>query len=817
MKLSCRHFVFITFMLLVSLPVFSQSVSINTDGSAANASAMLDVKSSTKGLLIPRLTKAEKNAVAAPATGLLIYQTGPDSAGFYYYQNLRWNWLADNNKNDSSYWSLHGNSNMRPPQGNQFDPIDFANDTYLGSYESKDISMIAGGNELLRIKQVPLGGRIGFSNRNPEYALDIRLSDPSPTSEIVGMRIIPNQLFNPSTPVNVNKGIVFGNDVNNIKETVIWNYANNIDAAIRIGFDMFNPFIRPALNINQYGLGVYQRTPHYALDMHSFSQFAPASNVTNKNGVRITFNNQENQPDEVKGLFMGVDRNSFKSYLWNYADGVGGNSPDKAIYFGVGGDMDYSLQRPTMEMQDGKIIMGHVTDPTFFFPSTINIQTDYATGVAKNGLSIMKHLVNGQESGYFGTDANDNLNVYKYGSGSIYLGSPLDYTVSISPSNYVGIKVQSPTAPLQFQDIYENKKLVLHNNNYGTFPGNDHDFYGFGVNAGSLRYQVPRNSTAHIFYAGNNAGTASNELMRITGDGFVGIGNNNPQAPLQLADGPVNRKIVLEGFANNDHNFLGIGNSPDGGFRYQVPYGIFDHVFFKGDNGGSTSTELFRIAGSGDVGVGASFPTAYGHIGTNRIMEIRNSLSGAGNVQSHLILSTYGQSGLLGGISWVGINLSGEQRTGFIANAYETANQTKLSFYTRSNAGILNESFYIQGTGNAWLQGTLTQASDARLKQNIRPLSSVLSKIEQMNGYTYNWINDQRDNEEQVGLLAQEVQKNYPQLVNQNDKGELSVNYSGLVPVLLEGIKEQQQQIEILRQQNLQQQLQIEAILKKVK
>ncbi|HNA01411.1 MAG TPA: hypothetical protein PLN49_11140, partial [Ferruginibacter sp.] len=53
----------------------AQSVSINTDGSTAHGSAMLDVKSSSKGMLIPRLTLAERNAVASPATGLMIYQT----------------------------------------------------------------------------------------------------------------------------------------------------------------------------------------------------------------------------------------------------------------------------------------------------------------------------------------------------------------------------------------------------------------------------------------------------------------------------------------------------------------------------------------------------------------------------------------------------------------------------------------------------------------------------------------------------------------------------------------------------------------------
>lgn len=67
----------------------AQSVGINSDGSTPNASAMLDVKSSTKGFLVPRLTAAQKTAISSPATGLMIYQTDA-SAGFYYYNGSSW-------------------------------------------------------------------------------------------------------------------------------------------------------------------------------------------------------------------------------------------------------------------------------------------------------------------------------------------------------------------------------------------------------------------------------------------------------------------------------------------------------------------------------------------------------------------------------------------------------------------------------------------------------------------------------------------------------------------------------------------------------
>lgn len=809
------------FIVLLSIGLYTnaQSLAVNTDGSTANSSAMLDIKSSTKGLLIPRVTKAQKYAIAAPANGLLIYQSGPDSIGFYYYQNSQWNWMTDNNKSDSSYWGLHGNNNTTPPSSANNAPINYATDTYLGTFDPQDVSLVAGGNEMLRLKQVPTGGRVGFSNRNPEYALDIRLSDPSPPSQVVGLRMIPTSIFDMNNPVNIEKGLVLGTLASNPKETVLWNYGNNINASIKIGFDMLGGLARPALTLNQYGQGIYRNNPMYMLDIHSRSQFSGFEPATNKNGVRITYNNQENNNDLQNGLFMGVDANNYRSFIWNYADGLGGNSPDKAIYFGVGNDYgSFFAGIPTMELQDGKIAIGRLVNPNHTFPGTLNILTDYASSVAKNGISFLQRVTPHPELAYVGIDDNDNMNMYRYNGGSIFIGNPIDYTMTINSSNQVGIKTNTPNADLQFADQYANNKIVLHNNLHGNIPFNEHDFYGFGVNAGSLRYQVPRNNTAHIFYAGDLNGTASNELMRITGNGNVGINNNNPLAPLHFANALTNRKIILLGLDDNDHNFLGFGtaSSSSGDLRYQVPSSGFDHIFYKGDIGGFSSTELMRVQGNGNVGIGSGFPLPYGHTGTNRILEIKNPVGG-NNSQSHMILSSAGTAGALGGVSWAGTNLSGEQRTGFIGNSFETANQTKLSFYTRSNAGILNESFYIQGTGNAWLAGTLTQASDARLKKNIQPLSSALNKLDKINGYTYNWINDQKDTEEQIGLLAQEVQKNYPQLVKQNDKGELSVNYTGLVPVLLQGIKEQQQQIEILKEQNLKQQMQIESILKKIK
>src|ERR1700730_4747158 len=90
MRIICR-FLFVAALFAGMAPIrgSSQSVAINADSSVADASAILDLKSTIKGMLIPRMTFAQRNAIAVPAVGLLIYQTD-NTPGFYYYDGGAW-------------------------------------------------------------------------------------------------------------------------------------------------------------------------------------------------------------------------------------------------------------------------------------------------------------------------------------------------------------------------------------------------------------------------------------------------------------------------------------------------------------------------------------------------------------------------------------------------------------------------------------------------------------------------------------------------------------------------------------------------------
>src|SRR5215813_11808128 len=85
--------------------LFPSSGAAGIGTTTPDASSLLEIKSTSKGLLIPRMTQTQRNAIASPATGLLIYQND-HIPGFYYYNGSAWTAVTQKSKG----WSLTGNS-----------------------------------------------------------------------------------------------------------------------------------------------------------------------------------------------------------------------------------------------------------------------------------------------------------------------------------------------------------------------------------------------------------------------------------------------------------------------------------------------------------------------------------------------------------------------------------------------------------------------------------------------------------------------------------------------------------------------------------
>lgn len=103
--------------------------------------------------------------------------------------------------------------------------------------------------------------------------------------------------------------------------------------------------------------------------------------------------------------------------------------------------------------------------------------------------------------------------------------------------------------------------------------------------------------------------------------------------------------------------------------------------------------------------------------------------------------------------------------------------------------------------GTTTIAGDLNLYSDARLKSNIISLGNTLNRVLLLDGKNYTLKTD--ESKQKIGLIAQDVQEVFPELVteSQDEQGTLSVNYQGLIPVLINAIKEQQKEIEDLKSQ----------------
>jgi hypothetical protein len=94
-------------------------------------------------------------------------------------------------------------------------------------------------------------------------------------------------------------------------------------------------------------------------------------------------------------------------------------------------------------------------------------------------------------------------------------------------------------------------------------------------------------------------------------------------------------------------------------------------------------------------------------------------------------------------------------------------------------------------SGSLTVAGDIILSSDARLKSNIVTLGPTLISLMQLDAKRYTMKAD-KEQKQKIGLLAQEVQKVFPELVREDKNGMLAVNYQALVPVLINALKEQE-------------------------
>ena len=201
---------------------------------------------------------------------------------------------------------------------------------------------------------------------------------------------------------------------------------------------------------------------------------------------------------------------------------------------------------------------------------------------------------------------------------------------------------------------------------------------------------------------------------------------------------------------------------------------------------GVNGSEKMRIHSTGDVLIGATNPTSYNSNADDLIIYEANDFSGmtlaADNDQGSNIYFADGDDNNVGGITY-------NHTSNYMLFRVNGASAAKIE-----SGGALT----ILGDVVALAYGS---PSDKRLKENIKPIESALDKVSKLQGVTFDWKPSDSilEIKEDVGFIAQDVQKVIPELVRENKDGMLSMRHQGIAPILLEAIKELKAEIEELK------------------
>ena len=284
----------------------------------------------------------------------------------------------------------------------------------------------------------------------------------------------------------------------------------------------------------------------------------------------------------------------------------------------------------------------------------------------------------------------------------------------------------------------------------------------------------------------------ANKVVRTDGNGYANFGWIN------TASGQTNATITR------------IYASYDGYIRYYTPseFGkqIGQHIAYSALSG---KPSLF--SGSyNDLSNKPTIPTnnnqltngaGYVTTDTNTTYSAGTGMSLSGTTFNCTVVNTDTNTTYSAG---TGITLSGTQ---FSIGQDVASNANVIFKNTQANGTFLANSTStfkqnVQMDRDLTVTGTVTYGklsqskSDRRLKKDIQPLETPLDKVSKLEGKKFKWKDD---NAQDFGVIAQEVEKVLPELTSEDKEGYKSVNYQGMIPYLIESIKELKNEIETLK------------------
>ena len=357
---------------------------------------------------------------------------------------------------------------------------------------------------------------------------------------------------------------------------------------------------------------------------------------------------------------------------------------------------------------------------------------------------------------------------------SVYLGSStyrfkdlyLSGTAYVGTS--VGIGTTSPSAPLHVVGNSYVQSGTLYTDAITAYSGSS-----VNINAGSSHFNVTVNGS---------------ERARITSAGNFGINTTSPSQPLHVEGNVRLADAASIQFGSSFYQTI-TGTSGSNDLLYRT---YANHIFktTTGPSDNTDGTERMRITSGGTVAINTTSPDSTVELHVNGNTD--NVPLGVESTDSNVFIA-FKDSGTTGtfGSAAVAVGANGDKLL-FRAGSAEVGRFTSAG---RLGIGITSPTEALHVTGNILASGNVTAYSDERLKDNIETLQG--SKVLEMRGVSYT-----KDGELSSGVIAQEIEKVAPELVHtaKDEIGTKSVAYGNLVGYLIEAIKDQQKQIDDLKE-----------------
>jgi hypothetical protein len=360
-----------------------------------------------------------------------------------------------------------------------------------------------------------------------------------------------------------------------------------------------------------------------------------------------------------------------------------------------------------------------------------------------------------------------------------------------------------------------------HSTGQNNTTGSENTFIGYQAGppdgAGDLSNATAIGSKSQVTQSNSLVLGSINGVNDATADTHVGIGTTAPLAPLHIQTSDLgvsaamlgsNTDLVIES-ADSQFRLISNGGGTSGSaiILAEVDGGVQDDTWSirrRTVNGGSdlefihTDGNVMVLEPDGAVGVGTTEPDATLHV--EGAFDVAD---GGGSVT--------GGHAIIGQTSTLNLVFDGNEIQGRVAQTSsdlflnDRGGDVILARQGNVGVGTVSPSERLHVAGNICATGTIGVCSDARFKKNVAGMADALAKVTRLRGIHFDWRQDEFpdrefDDARQAGFIAQELKEVYPEAVRQGSDGAYSVDYGRLTPLLVEAIKEQQQENEDLKQ-----------------